>query len=285
MKYNYKQIGEVLKNRRTELGKDLSGLAEETKIIERYLAAIEVGDPKEFPSLVYYELFAHSYAREMGLDADEIFDAAAEPEPLPLQKATEVPSPLPEIKAADKKPEIKSKGKSPLRAILSFAAIIFIAIIIILIIILKGKTPQENEPAQNESTQISTSNEYPLDSIQPSIMPSDSTTHDSLAPVPVVAGGKMKLSVYVKQTCWFLIIADKDTAVDGSLPPGTNREITALDKFVVAAGNPAGVEFKLNDTLLKPLSPGGRPLRGLEINQSNKREFYSIPKDSGDGGH
>ncbi|SYZ73343.1 hypothetical protein TRIP_C21461 [Candidatus Zixiibacteriota bacterium] len=285
MKYNYKQIGEILKKRRMELGKDLSGLAEDTKIIERYLAAIEAGDPKEFPSVVYYELFAHSYAREMGLDADEIFEQASEPEPTLIPKPITGPPKIEETKIPDKKPDAKPSGRSPFRAVFSLAAIVVIAVGIILVIIFNGKTPQETERAANESNPPIDSAEFAFDSVTSPIGMIDSTPLISSAPNTNIGGGKMKLDISVQQTCWFLIVADNDTAVFGTLSPGTNREITAQDKFIIAAGNPAGVEFKLNDALLKPLSPGGRPIRGLEITQANKGNYYLIPKDSGNGGH
>jgi hypothetical protein len=92
----------------------------------------------------------------------------------------------------------------------------------------------------------------------------------------------MELKINIRQTSWLLVLADGDTVLNRNLEPGDSRRLTADYRFAVSMGNPNGVEMKLNDTLLGPLSESGRPVRNLEINQLNKKDYYYRPTDSSD---
>ncbi|RKX23408.1 MAG: hypothetical protein DRP51_00345, partial [Candidatus Zixiibacteriota bacterium] len=66
-------IGKQLKALRLEQKREIKDIARETRVSENYLEAIEAGRVEDFPSTVYYNLFARSYARELGQDPDLIF--------------------------------------------------------------------------------------------------------------------------------------------------------------------------------------------------------------------
>lgn len=65
-----RHIGEVLKARRLELGRELADIAHQTRVPQRYLTAIEAGQHDTLPALPYTIGFVKSYARILGLDAD-----------------------------------------------------------------------------------------------------------------------------------------------------------------------------------------------------------------------
>ena len=273
MTYKYKEIGEILKKRRMELGKSITVLAEETKVPERYLVAIEEGDLKEFHSSVYYDLFARSYARELGIDDHELFESEKEPEPV-----SGIPGAVHEtVGLREEKKTRNSELKASFRNWLWLIAIILVGGGITAFIMLQGKTPKESERAEETRPQVNT--EVASDTVTP---PIEANVADSIM-ASTAQNPAMRLEVNVKKTCWFLIMADDDTAAFGSLQPGTVRNLTAINRFVISAGNPSGVEFRLDDTLMKPLSPEGKPIRGLEINRENKRGFYSLPEDTTGG--
>jgi len=107
----------------------------------------------------------------------------------------------------------------------------------------------------------------------------DSATADALEEEALV-DTRLHLKIIVKEICWFLIVADGDTVLMDNLEPGTMQDFTAVNRFLISAGNPLGAEYKLNDTLMKPLSPNGKPIKDLEINQNNKQRFYSSGTES-----
>lgn len=68
------KLGEVLRTAREAKGVDLSRVERETKIRERYLAALENGDYDDLPGAVYTRGFLRNYGAYLGLDADELID-------------------------------------------------------------------------------------------------------------------------------------------------------------------------------------------------------------------
>lgn len=71
------QIGNLLRQRREELGLDMHDAQKATKIRLRYLEALERGDDSIMPGYVYTRGFLRSYALYLDLDASQILDAYA----------------------------------------------------------------------------------------------------------------------------------------------------------------------------------------------------------------
>jgi hypothetical protein len=276
MNYKYNEIGEILRKRRTELGKSTTAVAEETRVLEKYILAIEAGDIKEFASVVYYDLFARSYARELGFDDKELFEQEAIIEEIP--KVAGMPNSAPPsaiLSSPDKSPS-SSSARSSLGSLMWFLAIIIVGTVAILYVIFNGKSPAESPiPEKNTEQVIMDSTPVVADEFA-----SDTAVVDSSQYPMLQQSLPLRLKIRAMQTCWLLVVADKDTVIFGNQSPGATKDITANEKFIISAGNPGGLEIILNDTILKPLAPSGRPLRGLEINRENKSDFYQIPKDS-----
>ncbi|MGB7406147.1 MAG: RodZ domain-containing protein [Pacificimonas sp.] len=63
-------IGETLRAARLEQDRELSEIAEQTRVPLRHLAAIESGEHEELPALPYTMGFVKNYARAVGLDPE-----------------------------------------------------------------------------------------------------------------------------------------------------------------------------------------------------------------------
>lgn len=80
------KLGEVLRAAREAKGVELVRVERETKIRERYLAALESGDYRELPGAVYTRGFLRNYGKYLGLDPEYLLDlyrietASARPE-------------------------------------------------------------------------------------------------------------------------------------------------------------------------------------------------------------
>jgi cytoskeletal protein RodZ len=84
------RLGEVLRAAREAKGVDLPRVERETKIRERYLAALERGEYRELPGSVYTKGFLRNYGAYLGLDPEYLIDlyrlettAAADRPPAP----------------------------------------------------------------------------------------------------------------------------------------------------------------------------------------------------------
>jgi cytoskeleton protein RodZ len=88
-------IGERLRDARRDLGLDLDEITERTKIRARYLIAMEEERWDALPGAAYVRSFLHTYAEELGLDADGLVDEYRSTEPARDRPGFEAPPPAP----------------------------------------------------------------------------------------------------------------------------------------------------------------------------------------------
>lgn len=85
------RIGEVLRKAREARGESLESVSQELRIRLDYLAGLEAGDWSRFPAEVYGQGFLRTYAKHLGLNADELVAwrraelAAVAPTPAPAE--------------------------------------------------------------------------------------------------------------------------------------------------------------------------------------------------------
>lgn len=72
IKEEFKQIGDIFKQRRKELNISLKEIENATSIRMSYLEAIEDGDIQKLNSPVYAQGFVRQYASFLGIDGDQI---------------------------------------------------------------------------------------------------------------------------------------------------------------------------------------------------------------------
>jgi len=68
------KLGEVLRTAREGKGVDLARVERDTKIRERYLSALELGDYRDLPGAVYTKGFLRNYGAYLGLDPEYLID-------------------------------------------------------------------------------------------------------------------------------------------------------------------------------------------------------------------
>lgn len=69
-----KEIGQRLRDARVKKGLSLEDVAEQTRIRQRYLLAMEEGDFGSIPGIVYVKGFLKQYAQTVGLNPQEMLD-------------------------------------------------------------------------------------------------------------------------------------------------------------------------------------------------------------------
>ena len=67
-------VGELLKKKREESGRDLKEIAETLKIRLDYLKAIEEGDLKKLPAEVYLKGYLIEYAKILDIDHQMVME-------------------------------------------------------------------------------------------------------------------------------------------------------------------------------------------------------------------
>jgi cytoskeleton protein RodZ len=93
-------IGERLRDARRDLGLDLDEITARTKIRARYLIAMEEERWDALPGTAYVRSFLHTYAEELGLDADALVDEYRSTEPARDRPGSEAAPPATPIAPA-----------------------------------------------------------------------------------------------------------------------------------------------------------------------------------------
>ncbi len=301
----YRDIGNQLRKIRLEKKKEIKDIAQDSRIPENYIEAIEAGNIKEFPSTVYYNLFARAYAREMGVDPEKMFVISSE-ETLELEKVEELGENISaqELRGLDVQTDDKEKSVgTTIFWIAGVLVVIIAAVLIFYFTELRGGDSQQStttEPREEIVVgQMETETENPA--IDSSAIAAEATT----PPVTKVAENKpdaktetapkeetstkpnlapMTLRIDVIDSSWVLVIADGDTVLNRSLFAGDFRTLRADQRFIVTAWNPSGLTLKLNNREMRPISPLGRPVRNVVIDRSNMESYYQEPDTAGAGG-
>jgi len=253
MEYDYAEIGKVLKKRREELQKKLSDIAEDIKISESYLEAIEEERLDLLPSMVFYNLFVRSYAKELELDPEQLLEDSATPEAELGVNGAE---------GAEGEDEEKKSARGWWFGLL---AVIVIAVAAILFFF-----PGNDKPGEMTAGQYSDSAGWG-DSLADSLAGADSIEVEIILPDP------LNLRIIATDLCWVLVISDDDTALNGNLDPNSVKNFQAYYDFKISLGNPSGVQMALDGVLLKPLSESGGPVRDVLISRENMATFHLFP--------
>ncbi len=252
------KIGELLKLERERQGKKLSVIAENLRISEANLKAVEEGDTDAVPSDVYFRLFAKSYAEAIGIDYSATIEAikediAANAEDPRRQRRKGAPS----DEAAEA--ELGEIDEEPVEAPPSGTHWKAIGIAGAIVVILLGAYGVYNifpsKTAENEETAAAPSNPafatYNWNT--PTYQPPDS----------------LRLVLTPRGESWGTVLADGDTAVFRNMVPGRVYYAAAKYRIEMYVALPKVVDIQLNHHPISPLDPEtGRNSR-IEITQAN----------------
>jgi len=296
----YRDIGNQLRKIRLEKKKEIKDIAQDSRISEDYIAAIEAGNIKEFPSTVYYNLFARAYARELGVDPEKMFVISSE-ETLELEKVEELGEKISEQELRGLDVQVDDNEKSVGTTVFWVAGVLVIIIAAVLIFYFTefgGKESNQDTNTQPREDIVVGQMEQeeasqPVDS--PAIMAGENTPSNveiidkEPEPKPKKESPAkpklppMTLRIDVIDSSWVLVIADGDTVLNRSLFAGDFRTLRADRRFIFTAWNPSGLRLKLNDRDMRSISPIGRPVRNLVIDRTNMVSYYRAPDSSGNG--
>jgi cytoskeletal protein RodZ len=278
-----KEIGEYLRQVRTEKNISLNDIQEATKIRKHYLEAIENGDFEAIPGEVYRKGFLVNYANAIGLDGQEILarynkakqpqgeiipESRKEPEPKkgtvsrkePEYKKTEVnqKEPEPFIESGFKtEPEMfKKKGRPRIRLKNTTNLVVFASIILVIVIawivipVIKERTIKLNGAA----TEISTTktvvptpkpgqDNVPVATETPATTASPDTVTQIL-PAPVTVYAEFSSEV------WVQVIQDgKPIYMENgqTFKMDSPKQLwTAQKELKIIIGTPGGIKLTLN---------------------------------------
>lgn len=156
--------GEMLRNARTmgRRKREISTIAKQLCIAEEFLEALENGDYKKIPEIVYVLGFARNYAMELGLDPDIVVNKIKSE--LGIELGNDTPVMIEDLVERDKNSDFKAKMAEWLRVSVEYvrnhwlwfaigAGVVLIAMLVVILFGGSSSQEQANEGVSVEQVQ------------------------------------------------------------------------------------------------------------------------------------
>jgi len=227
--------GQMLQAAREEKQWSFTDTEEITKINVRYIQALEEEKYEILPGTTYVKGYLRTYAKQLGLNPDEIsalYNSSATPEPIPV---LESPNILVKVRPLWVRP-----------ALLGSMAVLAIVLVIAIALSQSGNKPIASPyvPAALPSAP-QTKETTPAPSVPVVPNPADvaATTQDGLT-----------VQLVFTQPCWIRVQVDGQPFWDAEFKAGTSKEVKGTNKIeLVKVGNAGGVSVTLNGKALPSL--------------------------------
>ena len=245
--------GQMLQAAREEKQWSLTHTEEITKIRVRYIQALEEEKYDILPGTTYVKGYLRTYAKQLGLNSDEIID---------LYNASAKPESIPVFETPDKLEKVRLLWVRP--SIIGSIAVLTIVLVIAIKVFL------------TQSGNILDTSFVPA--ALPSAPQTEQTTpapnNTSVVPDPtnVVANTQEGLiaQLVFTQPCWIEVRVDGQPTLQGTFTAGTTKEVKATSKIeLVSVGNAGGLSIALNGKALPSLGKAGQVLHNFVLTQEN----------------
>ncbi len=252
-----KIIGEHLRAGREAQGRSLDDIATATRINLQFLEQLENGTGPKLP-ITYIDAFVKDYAREIGLNLEELLERISEGEkdagspPVSAEPGyTRGEIPPAESKASPS--QFPFSLPHHIRLLIIVIAVVAVGLITMLFIVGDGE-PSE-VPAEISFTDAVNEQET------------------KLRQTAVVADGTSQIDTLIlegtaRETVWVRVIIDGKDTSEAIFPPSVGRKWYAAESLQVSVGNALAMTFTLNGRNVGTLSRVRRPLKNVMISKA-----------------
>lgn len=271
----YIKFGQALKHERENKNISLADLSEELKISEENLNYLERGEVDKLPSELYYNLFAKSYARSLGIDYNRTIEAIKEDlgEAIEnnIEKKAEItkevkPGPTSDEDALNAETNwLKKKFLTLILVIIG----IFICFMVVYKLFLEGENtpysssdPEKSSPTVKDSSDDTGLLEDDLENFQWNKL-------DYQEPSPLI------MTLTAREACWASVLTDGDTVLYRNLVPWREYKVEARYRIRISLAQPSLVQIKINDVEVDLRDPETRKISGVEVNQVNLASYLN----------
>lgn len=253
-------VGQMLRLAREEKEWSLLETEEITKIRVRYIQALEEEEFGILPGATYVKGYLRTYAKQLGLNPDEIielYSISIKPEVAPV---IEVPESI-----------AKSRPFWVRPVVIGSMALAAIALAIGIRTLSQPKGTQD--PAYTSPPLISAPAPETT-TPPPSVSEVPEQTYSS--PPDVVASTQDGLTAQLvfTQACWLEVQIDGQAPFQGTFAAGTSKEIKGTDKIeLVSIGNAGGLTVTLNGKTLPNLGNSGEVRRNVILTKETLNQL------------
>lgn len=270
-------IGAQLRQQRISQGLGLAEVASQTRISERFLAAIEAGEFERLPGLVFTRNFVRQYAITLKLDPQPIL---AE---LPKLDESMVQLPNPPARARGVYSGQNSFLSSAVWVLLAIGAGVggwFYfnhqarpgAVNATRVAATKSAEAPPEVPA-TATVAENTPAELPATQAEATAAPQPAA--EPPAPVAAAQSRPVQVVVTALKASWIQVSADGKASFTGTLQPNERREFPADEQVRIFTGNAGGLSISLNGKTLDPIGPEGQ-VRTLRLTAEGPQSLPQV---------
>ncbi len=288
-------IGSELQQAREQRGLTLVQISERTKIRVPMLRAIERDDFRQLPGGVISRGFVRLFAREVGLDADEIGARfTAEVQSSGLEPSGEGRSTNAGADAA-RGADAGTRGNGPRAAVFAVAVLALLAVAYVVLRpapsppsgadaavppAAAGPAAVGTSSASGPEAPAGTTSTPPVTAMPEAPTPATPTPE---LPAPVDSPGTepgakaaapLRVDLHATDSCWISVTADGEQVAFRALNPGERLAIRATTEIVLRIGIPANLAVSINEQRMPPPARPGTPLT-LRITPANYRDLLT----------
>ena len=242
-------VGELLKKKREESGRDLKEIAETLKIRLDYLKALEEGDLKKLPAEVYLKGYLIEYAKILDLDPEMVMDTYHKEASPPSAGKEQLQEILP-----------MNQKRKPLGYLLIAGAVI--ALIVLIAMVWSPGDEKKTGVAPTVMTEVPHTKQA-ADASRP--QPEKTTAIEPAQNDTAVAGTpsspeqeQYDLKIIADDTTWLSVTIDDADPEEMLLNAGESVTRHALESFGLKIGNAGGIRILLNGKEIPPLGKEGQ---------------------------
>jgi cytoskeleton protein RodZ len=297
-------LGQALKEEREARNISIEEIASATKIVTRYIEALENDRFDIMPGGFFIKGIIRSYARTIGLNEEEVlarYRAAgitgepahkhhpvpkSEPpraEPLARKPESETPvqpgpHPSPDTTQILAPPTSPSeplflpapKPRMPpdaIKRIIIWAAVGALVVLAVAVLIILW-TSHRPRPSPVETA---ASPSLPTQVVVPP--PQKPAVESEPEPVIEKVWTGVTIEISFQAETWIQVYTDGALKISGLFPPGAKAQAQADEKLLIHVGNAGGFTFLLNGKPAKPLGRSGQVITDIKITQDNLKDF------------
>lgn len=303
-------VGEILRRERSRQGLDLGSIAQQTRIKQQFLEALEKDDYESLPGRFFVRAFTNQYADWLGVNGPEMQAAIERQLPAVHSPGGGVPpnaagefsiSPhFPDKPAVDPLPE----GTA---SILNAKKLASSVVMLAMVIVACGTAfwlwqrsqisstsavgmPNPLESSRKQPAPPLVSNTVSPPVAQPvihEVKPPEPTLLASAAPAPstesTVPGGKINLVLTAREDVWIRVTADNRIVAERLMVNGESHTAAANDNAKILMGNAGGLDIRFNGANIGSVGPRGQ-IRTVDFTPEkyNVTEPVREPKKAAD---
>jgi len=255
-------LGQDLKKQRESRNISIDEMASSTKIVGRYLEALEQDRFDAMPGGFFVMGILRTYVRYVGLDENEFVEKYRAAGVLDEPAKGKAPAPRVTPDAAEKrkiKPWI-------------VAGVIILIVIAVLAILSRSRRPRATPPVAKPAATLAQT--HPRTETRPAVE-KPAPALEKPAPPPAKEEWKgLTMDITFQAETWLQIYSDGTLKIYGLFQPDEKAKVQADKEILIAViGNAGGMTFLLNGQPGKILGRTGEVLNNVRIGVDNLKDF------------